>query len=85
MANKVVNVRRQMKIENMKEKALIVMGYAFLFSLLMVLGLIALTALSSFFLQKFDFSFFNQYIANLFFSLVLENVDLTTKAIFANC
>ncbi|MCE7740985.1 MAG: hypothetical protein GOP50_00880 [Candidatus Heimdallarchaeota archaeon] len=50
MANKVVNVRRQMKIENMKEKALIVMGYAFLFSLLMVLGLIALTALSSFFL-----------------------------------
>ncbi|MHA1199542.1 MAG: hypothetical protein ACTSQF_09475 [Candidatus Heimdallarchaeaceae archaeon] len=50
MANKVVNVKRQMKIEKLKENTLIVMGYAFLFSLLMVLGLITLTALSSFFL-----------------------------------
>ena len=50
MANKVVNVSRKMKIEKLKDDALKVMGYAFLFSLLMVLGLIALTALASFFL-----------------------------------
>ena len=50
MANKVENIRRQIRIEKLKNDALKIMGYAFLFSLLMVLGLIALTALSSFFL-----------------------------------
>ncbi len=50
MANKVVNIRRKMKYEKMKENAWKVMGYAFLFTLLMVLGLITLTALSNFLL-----------------------------------
>ena len=50
MANKVENMRRIMKTEKLKDDALKVMGYAFLFSLFMVFGIVALTALSSFFL-----------------------------------
>jgi len=49
MANKTENIERHMKFERIKDDALKIMGYAFLFSLFMVLGLIALTALSSFF------------------------------------